>query len=147
MAKALIYSYYETGIPIENENKTKFKCLTCMTIGEKTKPDPKGNNGGQDVYVTITGTTSSNLITHLEKDSHNKQYKEYLDKKKKESSDSPYQANKKRRLNFFNLNPATPTSPTTDSTSLMSSKESSPMFNTVSRTKKYLPNSGLQISR
>ena len=78
MAKALIYSYYETGIPIENEYKTKFKCLTCMTIGEKTKPDPKGNNGGQDVYVTITGTTSSNLITHLEKDSHNKQYKEYM---------------------------------------------------------------------
>ncbi len=53
MSKPLIYSYYEKGIPLENENKTKFKCLTCMLIGEKTKPDKKGENAGQDVFVTI----------------------------------------------------------------------------------------------
>lgn len=141
MSKPLIYSYYEKGIPLENENKTKFKCLTCMLLGEKTKPEKKGENAGQDVFVTINGATNSNLITHLEKESHSKQYKEYLDKKKIAlSEDSPSQAKKKRKLEFSSTtsSPSTPKTP---------NNEANSMFNNISRAKKYLPNTFLQTSR
>jgi hypothetical protein len=101
-----------------------------MLLGEKTKPDKKGENAGQDVFVTINGATNSNLITHLEKESHSKQYKEYLDKKKIAlSDDSPSQAKKKRKLEFSSStsSPSTPKTP---------NNETNSMFNNISRAKK-----------
>ena len=65
---ALIYNYYEAGIPTSDGNK-KYKCLVCVSLKEKAKD-------GSDFYCS-TETTTSNLINHMKKQSHSPQYEEY----------------------------------------------------------------------
>ena len=97
---ALIYSYFETGIPIDEVGNKKYKCKVCLLIGEKTK-------NGEDYYSHAFGTTTSNLIGHLKKQSHSTQHAEYTRKLQElDSSKTNSPADKKRKLSETTSQPS-----------------------------------------
>jgi hypothetical protein len=125
---ALIYNYYESGIPIEPEGNKKYKCKVCVLINEK-------GTDGECFYAHAKGSTTSNLINHLKKASHSIQHEEYCRLMKEQDLQklcSP--ANKKRKLDPNVIgSPATP--------------KNHSMFNHVSCTAKYTFISILQKTR
>lgn len=125
---ALIYNYYETGIPIEPTGNKKYKCKVCVLINEK-------GGDGECFYAHAKGSTTSKLINHLKKASHSIQYEEYcrlMKEQELQKLSSP--AQKKRKLDTI-VN-STPTTPQNHS-----------MFNHVSRSAKYTVISILQKAR
>ena len=123
---ALIYTYYEVGIPIDEAGNKKYKCKVCELIGEKTKK-------GDEFYCNAMGTTTSNLINHLKKQSHSSQHAEYVRKVQElENLKTNSPANKKRKINETTAQP-TPKSPS--------------MFGSVSSAVKYTMNSIIQKFR
>ena len=115
---ALIYNYYEAGIPTSDGNK-KYKCLVCVSLKEKAKD-------GSDFYSLATGTTTSNLINHMKKQSHSLQYEEYLLKIKANENKTRSPVFKKQKLNDATAQD-TPKSPS--------------MFGHISNAVKYAMNS------
>ena len=80
-AIALIYSYYEDGVTVEGDDANRtYVYKLCKAKG---------------INKFIRAPTTSNLISHLKTDIHQKEYIEF--EKKKEPS-TPHQAIKRRRL-------------------------------------------------